>query len=242
MTPAETRAIGLISAILTEVDACRLAKVHVARNRGKSERLLESLEAVEASLRLTLEKETQVPVAHTDTLVKIKATVEEAHVLLQRQSKTLYFKKVSHFMNRVVVHQEFDGITSALQMHMSGMGYWASVPAPAAWNKGSADVALEDDLGAWLRKHKLSQYEAGGMLRERDASACLRRHMTFGGSEESHDSDSGKSKMVSFSPPKAGRDGGSDFDKAWTINANASIKNDTARRIQLKPLCFTALG
>ena len=25
---------------------------------------------------------------------------------------------------------------------------------------------------------------------------------------------------------KAGRDGGSDFEKAWTINANASIKND----------------
>jgi hypothetical protein len=69
-----------------------------------------------------------------------------------------------------------------------------------------------------------------------------KRLMTFGGSEESHDSDSGKSKMVSFSPPKAGRDGGADFDKAWTINANASIKSDMARRIQLKPLCFTAPG
>ena len=50
--------------------------------------------------------------------------------------------------------------------------------------------------------------------------------MTFGGSEESHEFDSGKSKMVSFAPSKAGRDGGADFDKAWTINANASIKND----------------
>jgi hypothetical protein len=116
----------------------------------------------------------------------------------------------------------------------------------------------------------VEQFE--NMARER-----LEDLMTFGGSEESHDSDSGKSKMVSFPPPKvrqflmpnriqaeltlramncfsfvylfkpcrytkAGRDGGSDFDKAWTINANASIKNDMARRIQLKPLCFTAPG
>ena len=68
------------------------------------------------------------------------------------------------------------------------------------------------------------------------ANEKLDELMTFGGSEESHENDVGKSKMVSFAPAKAGKDGGSDYDKAWTINANACIKSDMARRRQLKTL------
>ena len=45
-------------------------------------------------------------------------------------------------------------------------------------------------------------------------------------SEESHESEAGKSKTVSFAPARPGKDGSSGFDKAWTLNTNASIKSE----------------
>jgi Arc/MetJ family transcription regulator len=110
-----------ISAILTVVDDCRLAKKDVVQNREKSARLMEWIEAVEASLRRLVkenEKENEAaPIAHEETLRTLKATVEAARALLQRQSKRNY---VGHLLTRGAVHQELDGITLALRVGAGG--------------------------------------------------------------------------------------------------------------------------
>jgi hypothetical protein len=51
----------------------------------------------------------------------------------------------------------------------------------------------------------------------------LEDQLTFGGSAESADAEAGKSKMISYAPAKAGKDGGSDFDHAFTMNVNSGI-------------------
>jgi hypothetical protein len=106
-----------ISAILSIVDACLQARDDVVQNRQKSERLMDALEAVKPSLR-ALVKANPEPIAHEETLIKLKATVEDARALLKRQRKRNRF---SHIMNREFVRQEFAGITLALDGNMAAL-------------------------------------------------------------------------------------------------------------------------
>jgi hypothetical protein len=125
-----------ISAILGIVDACRLTrKDDVVQNRKKSELLLDAPEAVERAL-----KENQVPTAYNETLSKLKATVEDAHALLQKQCKR---NRVYHFLHRGAVRQDFEGINSALQLHMTDLNISVVVLSEVSAEMGDANA--QDD-------------------------------------------------------------------------------------------------
>jgi hypothetical protein len=63
----------------------------------------------------------------------------------------------------------------------------------------------------------------------------------FGGSEDTFDEDSGKSKMVSFSPEKASKDGGT-HAKAWMVNLKAPVSMDKQGKVIYHPSSDTAVA
>jgi hypothetical protein len=132
--------IILIPAILNIVGACLAAKGNVVQNRKKSGRLLDGLDAIQPALK-TLERANEVSIAHEETLKQLKAVVERARELLQRQYTRGY---MSQLMNQTAVTGEFADVVQGLHMHVQALNL--SVDVLARVSAETRDADARDDV------------------------------------------------------------------------------------------------
>ena len=126
--------IHLVGGVLT-------AKNNVVQNRRKSKRLIECLEAILPPLR-TIEKlqEPKIPIAHRETLEKLKKVVEDAKVLLEKQCKKSY---MSQLVSSSSVKEQFNDITQRLQTHMQALNLSVATLQRVDANTMEADDAAD---------------------------------------------------------------------------------------------------
>ena len=101
-------------AIIQLVRVVLTAKNNVVQNRRKSKRLIECLEAILPPLRTIEAAESKNPMAHRETLEKLKK-VEDAKELLEKQGKKQ--RSLLKYYSSSSVKEQFNDITQRLQAH-----------------------------------------------------------------------------------------------------------------------------
>ena len=109
--------IQLVSGVLN-------TRNNVVQNRRKSERLIECLEAILPPLRTIEDAESKNPMAHRETLEKLKKVVEDAKELLEKQGKN---RPLSKYLSSSSVKEQFNDITQRLQTHMQALNLSVAV-------------------------------------------------------------------------------------------------------------------
>ena len=158
-----------VVAIIHLVGGVLAAKNNVVQNRKKSKRLIECLEAILPPLRtIEASSESKIPVAHRETLEKLKKVVEDAKVLLEKQRKKSY---MSQYLSSSSVKEQFNDITQRLQTHMQALNLSVATLQRVDANTMEADDAadLQEMQEELLKMMKNNQDEVRAQFEKLDA-------------------------------------------------------------------------
>ena len=138
------------------------------QNRTKSKRLIECLEAILPPLRTIEAAESKNPMAHRETLEKLKKVVEDAKELLEKQGKK---RSLSKFLSSSSVKEQFNDITQRLQAHMQALNLSVAALQRVDANTMEADDAADrqEIQAELLEMMKNNQDELRGQFADLDA-------------------------------------------------------------------------
>ena len=162
--------LPLVVAIIHLVGGVLAAKNNVVQNRKKSKRLIECLEAILPPLRtIEASEESKIPVAHRETLEKLKKVVEDAKVLLEKQRKKSY---MSRYISSSSVKEQFNDITQRLQAHMQALNLSVATLQRVDANTMEADDAadLQEMQEELLKVMQSNQDEVRAQFADLDAA------------------------------------------------------------------------
>lgn len=156
-------------AVIALIGTALQAGANVVQNRRKSKRLRDCLEAIVPPLRTIEASESKIPVAHKETLEKLKEVVNDAKALLEKQCKKKSY--VSQYMTSSSVKQHFADIIERIQTHMQALNLSVATLHRVDSNARDADDAADvEEMQAEIRKMlQGNQDELRSQLAELDA-------------------------------------------------------------------------
>ncbi len=156
-------------AVIALIGTALQAGANVVQNRRKSKRLRDCLEAIVPPLRTIEASESKIPVAHKETLEKLKEVVNDAKALLEKQCKKKSY--VSQYMTSSSVKQHFADIIERIQTHMQALNLSVVTLHRVDSNARDADDAADvEEMQAEIRKMlQGNQDELRSQLAELDA-------------------------------------------------------------------------
>lgn len=156
-------------AVIALIGTAIQAGANVVQNRRKSKRLRDCLEAIVPPLRTIEASESKIPVAHKETLEKLKEVVNDAKALLEKQCKKKSY--VSQYMTSSSVKQHFADIIERIQTHMQALNLSVATLHRVDSNARDADDAADvEEMQAEIRKMlQGNQDELRSQLAELDA-------------------------------------------------------------------------